>query len=397
MKVGIIGDTHFGAAYNLGRVDPATQLNSRLLDFSKTFNHIIDEFIKRDVELVILTGDIFETRHPTSAQLNAFSKCIRRAVEKGLKINIVVGNHDQQRNINTTTVDIFNSLKLDSIKVYPDISAYSVKGLHLVLMPYRDRRMMDTKTNAEAIEILRGQVKEQLKDISDPNAMKMLVGHLMLDKTDGQDNPDGFSINELILPHDMFKDFDLVVMGHVHRHSIISKSEPAIIYSGSMEKVSFGEKDHKKVSIVVDTETETVDIIKTPVRDLWEMAFDYSGEKLFKQSITDKIIKDIEEFHKTTNITDAIVKVVVQVNENDMYHVSQERIKEYILSKKPSCLYGIQVAATRSRQLRNSKITETISGKEAMSEFINGLLEPDSVKKKLHKVAEEIINDVEGK
>ncbi len=50
MKIGIIGDTHFGAGYNMGKLDPKTQLNTRLLDFSNTFNTVIDEFIKRGVK-----------------------------------------------------------------------------------------------------------------------------------------------------------------------------------------------------------------------------------------------------------------------------------------------------------------------------------------------------------
>ena len=55
------------------RIDQKTQLNSRLLDFSNTFNGIIDKFASRDVKIVVLAGDIFETRRPTSAQLNVFS------------------------------------------------------------------------------------------------------------------------------------------------------------------------------------------------------------------------------------------------------------------------------------------------------------------------------------
>ena len=82
-KIAIIGDCHFGAGYNMGNIDPKTQLNTRLLDFSNTFNKIVDRFSKKNVKTIILTGDIFETRHPTSAQLSAFSTCAQRANEPG--------------------------------------------------------------------------------------------------------------------------------------------------------------------------------------------------------------------------------------------------------------------------------------------------------------------------
>jgi len=165
MKIGIIGDTHFGAGYNLGKLDPRTQFNSRLIDFTDTFNQIIDMFVERDVKLVIITGDVFETRHPTSAQLNAFSKCVQGAINKGLEIAIVVGNHDQQRTISTTTVDIFDSLETPGISVYPNFGIHTTRDEHgnninCVLMPYRDRRMMGTKTNADAIKEIENKLKE---------------------------------------------------------------------------------------------------------------------------------------------------------------------------------------------------------------------------------------------
>lgn len=394
MKIGIIGDTHFGASYNLGKIDPATQHNSRLLDFSKTFDSIIDKFIDKGVELVVLTGDIFETRHPTSAQLNAFSRCVRRAVEKGLDIRIVVGNHDQQRSIDTTTVDIYNELKLEHVTVYPEMTSFKVGDVNIIAMPYRDRRMLGADTNSGAIQMLRERLDEIVDGMS---GFKLLVGHLMLEKTSGEDNPDGFSINELILPHDMFGKLDMVVMGHVHRHSIVSKSTPTIIYSGSMERVSFGEKDHKKVTLVVDTVAQSVEIIPTNVRNLNELFFDYDGEKLHKHAINDIILKDIDEFCASTDIKDAVVKVVIKLSEHDQYFLNQQKIKEHLLGKGIDYFYGIQTITTRSRQLRNKEITEDVSGLKAMETFISGLIEPEPVKNRLHKYAREIILEVEGK
>ena len=89
MKIGIIGDVHIGASYSLGKTDPETQLNSRLLDYANTFNFIIDTFVKNKVSTVILTGDVFESKHPTTAQLNIFSKCLKRATDFGLKVPLL--------------------------------------------------------------------------------------------------------------------------------------------------------------------------------------------------------------------------------------------------------------------------------------------------------------------
>lgn len=401
MKIGIIGDTHFGAGYNLGKTDSKTQFNSRLLDFIDTFNSIIDEFVEHEVQIVILTGDIFETRHPTSAQLNAFSKCIQRAINKDLEIIVVVGNHDQQRTIATTTVDIFKSLETPGVSVYGNFGVHAVKDengdpVNFILMPYRDRRMVGAKTISDAVSMIHTQLDDLCADLESP---KIVVGHFMVGKSITGENPDSFSINELILPLKVFSNVDTVIMGHVHKHMVLSDKTPTILYVGSMERNSFGEKHHSKVSLILDTEKiEEVQVLPTKTKLLLEMNFDYTGgEKCFKHQITDRIILDVEKFNMRWNLTNAIVKFVTKVKRNDLYYVNQERIKEYILSKNVKHLMPLQVSSINSRKLRNKKITENISGKKAMVRFINQLIEPEQVKRKLIKFANNIIEEVEGK
>lgn len=400
MKIGIIGDTHFGAGYNLGKLDQDTQLNSRLLDFANTFDSIVNEFMKREVKIVVITGDIFETRHPTSAQLNAFSKCIQHAINNNLEVVVVVGNHDQQRTISTTTVDIFNSLKTPGISIYSNFGVHEVKdefgnNVNFILMPYRDRRMTGAKINSDAINEIKEELNELCKDLDSP---KIAVGHFMMDKSITGENPDSFSINELILPLNIFDDFDVTIMGHVHKHAILSKN-PLIMYSGSMEKISFGEKHHIKVTIILDTNNIlNPEIIKTKIRNLYEMNFNYTeGEKYFKNQITDRIILDIKKFNMRWNLDGAIVKLIVKVKENDFYFVNQEKIREYILSKKVKHLSTIEISSVKFRKLRNKNITENVGGKKAMASFIKGLIEPEEIKRKLIKFANSVIEEVEGK
>lgn len=403
MKIGIIGDIHFGAGFNLGKVDPATQLNTRLIDFSNTFNYIIDKFLEDEVESVVLTGDVFETRHPTSAQLNAFSVCLSRAVNKGLEFVIVVGNHDQQRTISTTTLDIFNSLNLKNVTVYADMGLHTVSTpegpVNLFLMPYRDRRMLSAETSEDAVNMVQKELQSLRAKGDSLNPHKnIIVGHYMMGSMVGAINQDAFSINELVLPLDTFAEFDATIMGHIHQHEILSR-DPVIIYSGSMEKVSFGEKAHRKISIILDTnDIKKFKIIKNNVRTLYEMNFDYSQNrnKLYKSEINKMIIQDIDEYCQKHDITGAIVKFIAKVKDNDLYYVNQSAIKDYINSKGIEYLASIQISSVVSRQLRNKDITEDISGKKAMGSYINSLTEPDAVKKKLLKYAADVMQEVGG-
>jgi DNA repair protein SbcD/Mre11 len=400
MKIAILGDIHIGSGFNIGKTDPETQLNSRLLDFVNTFNDTIDKFVERGVTVVVITGDIYDTRHPTSAQLNIFSKCLHRAVSKGITILMVVGNHDQQRTISTTTIDMYNSLQLDNIISFPNMSVHTIndgnKNIHLVMMPYRDRKMITgAQTNLEAIEKIKKEVNLLTSDLI---GTKIAIGHFMIDKAITGETSEVFSISELVLPLETFIGFDAVIMGHVHKHSILSK-HPLTMYIGSMEKISFGEKDHTKVSIVIDTDNmDNTEIIKTKTRELFEMNFDYTnGDKHYTNQITDKIVSDIEAFDDLYNLHDSIVKLVVKVKENDMYYINQERLKEYILNKKISYLAPIQITTISNRKLRDKDITESMDSKKAIVSFIKNLNESETTKKKLLKFATTIIEEVEGK
>jgi exonuclease SbcD len=397
MNIGVCGDVHIGGSYVMGKTDPTTQLNSRLLDFTNTFNSIVDNFVAKGVKLMVLTGDVFEHRTPTPSQLNAFSKSIQRAVKLGLELVIVVGNHDQQRNIDTTTVDVFSHLELPNVSVYQNMGIKTIKDgdkeHHLILMPYRDRRMLNAETNSDAILLLKNQLKEVIKD---KNGTKILVGHFMLEKTQEDENPDSFSINELVLPFDTFEGFDAVLMGHIHRHEVVSKN-PLIIYTGSMDKVSFSEKEHQKVSIIFNTDDiNKYEIINTSTRNVFELNFDYSNtEKLYKDTINDKINADVDEFDKKQSIKDAIIKLIVRVKDADLYHINHQKIRENLLNKKINNLLPLQITSAGLRQLRNSNIKEDTNTKKAITSFISSLSEPEQIKKRLQKFAENIIDECE--
>lgn len=400
MKILVCGDVHIGGSYALGKTDPNTQLNSRLLDFSDTFNTIIDNAVKENAKVVVLTGDVFEHRVPTSSQINTFSKCIIRAVKSGLKVIIVVGNHDQQRNVDTSTIDFLNHLEIPNVCVYQDLGVKTLqdeygKDYHIILMPYRDRRMLNTATNSEAIEIIKTQLSDLIKGLT---GTKIVVGHFMLEKTIEDDNPDSFSINELVIPFNTFDEVDIALMGHIHKHEIMNKEKPVIIYTGSMDKVSFSEKEHQKVSIILDTnDIEKYQVVKTKTRNMYELNFDYSSnDKLYKEKINDKIIEDINAFDTKKSIADAIVKLIVKLKEADLYHVNHNKIKEHLLSKKTNNILPLQITSTSFRQLRNSNITEDTDEKKAMKTFIDSLSEPDGIKKRLQKYADQIIEDQKG-
>ena len=397
--IGIIGDTHFGAGYNIGKVDVNTQLNTRLLDFSTTFDNIIDKFVQNDVETVFLTGDIFETRHPTAAQLNEFSKCAQRAMGMGLKLVIVIGNHDQMRHISTTTVDLFAKLKLPALTVYQDMGVHRLNDTtSVILMPYRDKRMLELQSHDEAVAALKASLSKTLESLVGQTVI--VIGHYMFERGNAEFDMPSSSMNELMLPTDMFDGCDAVIMGHQHKPGVLSKSNPVIIYSGSMDKVSYGERDHTKISIVMDEGSPSdYKILKSNTRNLYELSFDYLDDKAeYGAGINDKIKADINDFDSTNPMLNAIVKLSVRMKETDLHYINHSSIKEFVMGKNVHCCTGIHTSSISYRQLRNSNITELLSGKLAFGEYLDGVdMDSDKLKKSVLKYGKEIIDMVEGK
>jgi len=87
MRVAHISDTHLGyAQYNLVE---------RKLDFMRAFEMAVDRILEMGIDVVIHTGDMFESSQP---DMFTFSKAIEqlsRLKEKGIEVVAITGNHDR--------------------------------------------------------------------------------------------------------------------------------------------------------------------------------------------------------------------------------------------------------------------------------------------------------------
>ena len=77
-------DLHLGVE-NYGRLDPATGLSSRVADFLRAFDTLVEYALTNDVDLVLFAGDAFKTRTPSPTYQREFASRIRRlAVGAGI-------------------------------------------------------------------------------------------------------------------------------------------------------------------------------------------------------------------------------------------------------------------------------------------------------------------------
>ena len=130
MRLMHFADCHFGVEL-YGRLDPATGLNTRLIDFRNSLNAIIDAAIEAGVHIALFAGDAYKSRDPSQTHQREFALCIRRLTERGIPVALLTGNHDLPGvKGRAHTLDIFKTLGADRVFVFsqPDVQKIETPG-----------------------------------------------------------------------------------------------------------------------------------------------------------------------------------------------------------------------------------------------------------------------------
>lgn len=91
-----LSDTHLG--YRSGtRFDPESGRNQRSVDTDHAFTRTIDDILKREVDGVIHSGDVFHHARPTWQSMRHFIRQMRRLEAAGMPTLVIAGNHDTPR------------------------------------------------------------------------------------------------------------------------------------------------------------------------------------------------------------------------------------------------------------------------------------------------------------
>lgn len=299
MRLIICGDTHIGAVFGLGKTTKDGG-NTRVDDYEKTLNYIIDYAISSGADAFIQTGDVFDSRNPAPEHLNVFNRAIKKLSMSNITSLIIMGNHDYKRSGETFTSAI-SSL---GVKDYPNVriilSPEVIKlknekdsGANIILLPYRDRRMYIGKSTEEDSLLYEKEIKTLLDECS-KGMPSVAVGHNFYHT--GSYNDYGGA--EVLARVDAFAGCDFVAMGHYHQFKIINKKDPIAIYTGSMEKLNFGDQDVEKYFIDYDTTTKKTKVLKCPSRQLQDITIKLENSdhnnflNLLRESIESEDVKD---------------------------------------------------------------------------------------------------------
>jgi DNA repair exonuclease SbcCD nuclease subunit len=236
-----------------------------------------------------------------------------------------MGNHDHLRSgqFYTSVLDIIVAADLENVFVYKDITTIDLDGVSFTLLPFRDRRSFNTNSNTEAIQILKEKLPYELASIELKN-VKVLVGHLALEGSLFVGDEVDDMQNELFCPLDMFRGYDYVWMGHIHKPQVMKKS-PYIAHIGSMDISDFGEMDHKKKIVIFDPKKEKhFEYIDIPTRALRHIVIDVPMD------IIDGTKYILNKIGIEKDIAKSIVKLSINFDNADAININRTEVEKAI-------------------------------------------------------------------
>lgn len=237
----------------------------RYLDFFKTFDEIIDIGISENIDLFIVAGDLFDKKELTPDTLEKCEKSFQKLKNKGIKVFLIEGNHD-----NIVGNDDVNSwLGYLEKKDFIHRGKYSLnnKEYHFEKLVLDDINIYGLGYSGFMIDELIENLAKQLNE----NEKNIVVVHTALG---GGEYLPGLVTSEAIKK--LKNKAIYVAGGHLHSYQIYPKDNPYFFIPGSLEYWNvLNEKNNKKGGIIFDTNTKEHKFVEVTPRKRIEVNFEY--------------------------------------------------------------------------------------------------------------------------
>lgn len=321
----IVGDAHLGKGISIGKPAIGGALNSRVADQFSLLEWVLSQALERNASAIFLTGDVCEEVKPDYIIMSLFIQWLKKCEVAGIEVHIVAGNHDIKRSGSyyNSALDIIQSAEIPNTHIHKQINTVYHGTCGFTLLPFRDRRSLNTDSAKTALEHLRKILVCESTEIP-LTYRKVLIGHMALEGSIHVGDEIDDTSNELMCPPDMFSGYDYVWMGHVHKPQVLRKT-PHVAHIGSMDISNFGETDHNKIIIVFDSQAkEPVQEIKIPTRPLRKLKIQITDN----DNSTQKIIDGLIDLDQKFNLKNSILKIEATLCGVEVVAADRKRIEE---------------------------------------------------------------------
>lgn len=281
---------------------------SMILDQKYIIDKIIDIVKDRQIDIVMIVGDIYDKGIPSIEAVNLFSSFLTRLYKLDVKVLIISGNHDSKDRLafgNELFID--NGVYIESIfngilrkEVFEDDNG----KLNIFMLPFikpADVRVwypnlsINSYNDAVKAIIDNTEINRSERNIIMVHQFVTASG-VDIERSESETISLGGIDNVDV---SLFDDFDYVAMGHVHGAQKLTRD--TVRYAGSPLKYSFSEVSQKKSVPIIEFNSKDdikIDLVELePIRDM----------RIIKGPILKLLSKDVYNLGNRDDYINAII------------------------------------------------------------------------------------------
>lgn len=372
-------DLHVGME-NYGKTDPTTGTSTRVRDFLDRLDELIKHALDNEADLAVFAGDAFKRLNPNPTYQREFAQRIKRLADV-VPTLLLIGNHDMPRMASkASSIDIFQVLDVPGVIVgsKPEGQVIETRrgNVYLAWIPYlmRNRLVAAEDRHGSSIEELDILMRQITADIlngltegaREHDMPRVLVGHLTVSEAVYGSERSVMLGSDVTVPVSQLADpaWDYVALGHIHRHqSMNGDGYPSVVYSGSLERIDFGEEKEDKGFCWVELERSGTkwEFIPVAARSFHTVTVDVRKSEDPMQTVLAALQKAAAE--------DAVVRVIVQLRPDQRVAVRERGITDALLrATNVSVVYEVE-QEVRARLGSSDIITKELTPAELLEKY----------------------------
>ncbi len=386
-------DVHIGME-NYGRTDPATGLSSRVVDFLRRMDEMVAYARDHKVDLAIFAGDAFKSRNPNPTFQREFARRIQDLAAL-CPVVLLVGNHDLP-NIDkrASSIEIYETLRVPNTILGRDYTLLTVetkRGPVLVgTAPYpvrnhllRDVDLPHNRTIAQIDGVLGEHLDRRLQELAEEasnfDMPRILTGHFSVSGAVLGSERSVMLGRDVTVMLSTVADpvWDYVALGHIHQHQCLTLGRadvPPVVYSGSLERIDFGEEADKKGFVWAEVERGRArwEFVEVGCRPFVTLRVDVRRAGDPNQVVLETIARH--------DLRDAIVRVIITADPETDLLLQDRLIHSALLDAHANHVAAIQRDVERPARLRLGTSPEGLDPDQLLERYLSSKeMPPDRI------------------
>jgi len=336
VKVLHFADLHLGVE-NYGHPEPTTGLHSRLADFLRSLDELVEYALAESVDLVLFAGDAYKSRDPNPTHQRELAKRVHLLASHGIAVFLLAGNHDIPGTLGrANTLDIFSALEVPNVTVGREPAVYRVAtrsgNVQIVAIPWlvrshllareEHRNRTLEEVDVIALRAIEGFLNKAVADL-DQQLPTILAMHGTVHGAKYGSERSVMLGQEMVLPLGLLTipAFDYVALGHIHSYQQL-QTKPPVIYSGSLDRIDFGEEGERKGFVVANVSKGAADCHFVPIRNTRPMV------TVKVRCNSDDPMHEVSTAIAGADIRNAIVRLIIDLTEDNCHLVRDSEIAQ---------------------------------------------------------------------